>query len=175
MGVQRLRDILKISKVSPTVKICPFMRWWAVQPLDWRRWRLVISSYVLLCIVGKMRWISLYGGYFFNLCDKTPAFLRHIAYFVKSILWLCKPRIHCKINTKLTVAHWTTSEYEFRGLGDNLFWISPLTQYHALNFLIVQSGLLLHLKDHIVGGFCIKWGEIMRVPSRLALPLPSYV
>ena len=37
--------------------------------------------------------------------------------FVKSILWLWKPRIHCKININLTVAHWTTGEYEFRGLG----------------------------------------------------------
>ena len=28
-----------------------------------------------------------------------------------------------KINTNLTVAHYTTGEYEFRGLGDNRFWI----------------------------------------------------
>ena len=43
----------------------------------------------------------------------------------------------------------TTGEYEFRGLGDNIFWISPLTQYHVLNFLIVKSVFLLHLKDHV--------------------------
>ena len=71
--------------------------------------------------------------------------------FMKSIIWLYKPRIHCKININLTVAHWTTGEYEFWGLGDNRFWISPLTQYRALNFLIVQSGFLLHLKDHVPG------------------------
>ena len=71
--------------------------------------------------------------------------------FVKSILWLCKPRIYCKININLTVSHWTTGEYEFRGLGENSFWISPLTQYRALNFLIVQSGFLLHLKDYVPG------------------------
>ena len=70
--------------------------------------------------------------------------------FVKSILRLCKPIIHWKININLTLAHWTTGEYEFRGLRDNRFWISPLTQYCTLNFLIFQSGFLLHLKDHVL-------------------------
>ena len=69
----------------------------------------------------------------------------------KSILWLCKPRMHFKININLTVAYWTTVEYEFRVLGDNLFWVSPLTQYHALNLVAVRSGLLLHLNDHVPG------------------------
>ena len=77
---------------------------------------------------------------------------------VKSILWLCKPIVHCKINTNLTVAHCTTGEYEFRGLGDSLFWICPLTQYLALNFLIIQSGFLLHLKYHVSGSTL--WSEI---------------
>ena len=71
--------------------------------------------------------------------------------FVKSILWLCKPRIHYKININFTVSHWTTGEYEFRGLGYNRFWVSPLTQHRAFNFLIVQSGLLFHLKEHVPG------------------------
>ena len=67
--------------------------------------------------------------------------------FVKSIFWLCKARIHCKIYINLAVA----LEYKLRSLGDNLFWIFPLTQYNALSFLIVQSGFLLHLKDYVPG------------------------
>ena len=70
---------------------------------------------------------------------------------VKSTIWLCKPRIHCKININFTVAHCTTGEYEFRGLQDSLFWISLITQYRALNFLIVQAGSLLHFKYYFPG------------------------
>ena len=89
--------------------------------------------------------------------------------FVKSILWLCKPRIHCQININLTVAHWTTGEYEFRGLGDNRFWISPLTQYLALNFLIVQSGFLLHLKDHVPGSTFWSATDFLKKNSHVSL------
>ena len=61
-------------------------------------------------------------------------------------------RIYPKpLNSYSPVVQWATGEYEFRGLGDNRFWIPPLTQYRALNFLIVQSGFLLHLKDHVPG------------------------
>ena len=70
--------------------------------------------------------------------------------FVKSILWLYKPRIHCKININITIDHWTTGEYESRVSGDSLFWKPPFTQYRALNFLIVQSGFLLHMKYHVL-------------------------
>ena len=40
--------------------------------------------------------------------------------FVKSILWLCKTRIECKININLTVSHCTSVEYEFKGSGENI-------------------------------------------------------
>ena len=78
--------------------------------------------------------------------------------FVESMLWLCKPIIHWKININLTVSHYITGEYKFRGSGYSLFWTSPLIQYRALDFLIVQSGLLLHLKDHVPGRK--SWSEI---------------
>ena len=73
---------------------------------------------------------------------------------MKSILWLCKTRIHCKININLTVANCATEEYNFRGLGDSLFCASSITQYRALNFLILQSGFLFHLKTMLLERHC---------------------
>ena len=52
------------------------------------------------------------------------------------------------------MAHCTTVEYEFRGSVDSLFWTSPLTQYHALNFLIVQSCFLFHFKAILLEARC---------------------
>ena len=59
--------------------------------------------------------------------------------------------IHCKINTHITMSHWTTGEYEAKGSQYSLFWTTPLTQYLSLNLLIVKSGFLLHLKDYVPG------------------------
>ena len=42
--------------------------------------------------------------------------------FLKSILWLFKPRIHYKINTILTVDHCTTGEYVLKGSWYSLFF-----------------------------------------------------
>ena len=78
--------------------------------------------------------------------------------FVKSILWLWKTRIHWKININLTMNHCTTEEYELKGLGDSIFWTCPLSQYSSLNFLIFQSGFLLHLKYYDTGN--ILWSSI---------------
>ena len=91
---------------------------------------------------------------FFNLIKKScypPSFLKYLKIlmktssplrmsaweksFLKSMILLYKPSIHYKIN--LTVAHCTSGEYELRGSLDSLVCTYPLTQYHALNFLIV--------------------------------------
>ena len=56
---------------------------------------------------------------------------------LKSILLLCKTRIHLKININLTRYHWTTEEYDFNGSEDSTFFTPPLTQYRYLDFLIV--------------------------------------
>ena len=60
--------------------------------------------------------------------------------FVKSILWFWKHRIHYKINIKATVDHLTSVEYTYKGLRENIFWTSPLTQYHALSLLKYNHG-----------------------------------
>ena len=71
--------------------------------------------------------------------------------FLDSILWLCKPIIHFKINIGPAVAHCTTWEFSFRVSGYSLFWEFPLTQYPAFNFLIFQSGFLLDFKYYVPG------------------------
>ena len=95
--------------------------------------------------------------------------------FVKSILWLCKPRIHYKINTKLTVAHWNTVEYEFRGSGYSILWTPPLTQYRALNPLITQSGFLLYLKDHVPGSTLRSATEFIETISHVSLLIRVWI
>ena len=35
------------------VEICLVTRWWAIQPLDWRRWDSLISSYVVVGVLIK--------------------------------------------------------------------------------------------------------------------------
>ena len=50
-----------LYKLPNFVEICPVTRWWAVRTLDWRRWRSLISSYVVECIVWKRQWLPPYG------------------------------------------------------------------------------------------------------------------
>ena len=52
------------------------------------------------------------------------------------------------------MAHCTTGEYEFRGIGASLLWASSLTKYRALNILIFQAGFLLHLKTMLLEENC---------------------
>ena len=42
------------------VEICPVTRWWAVQPLDWRRLDLLINFNVVVGVLNKSRVLSLY-------------------------------------------------------------------------------------------------------------------
>ena len=50
--------------------------------------------------------------------------------------------------------------------GDLLCRVRCSVLIHFLEFAVCTAPLY-------VGGFCIKWGEIIRVPPRLALPLNS--
>ena len=57
-------DILKCTFRNNwllSVEIFLVTHWWAVQPLDWRRWDSLISSYVVVGVLDKRRVLSLYG------------------------------------------------------------------------------------------------------------------
>ena len=57
---------------------------------------LVFSSYIVVCIVDKKAMTFPVWVLFLNLCDKTPVFLRHIAYYESNVIQRMIP--HTNVN-----------------------------------------------------------------------------